>query len=274
MSTLSDLIAAAGERLTRTERRIAQAVLAEPTLLAFGRVSDLADRVETSRPSIVRFATKLGFDGYTALQAEVRSGMSDQLSRPSARIRHQDESLAPSRTALDGALGSVFDALDADRLATLADPIVRAKRVWILSGETSKAGAHALHSGLRIVRPDVHLVEEHSGGSDLSSAVPGDAAVVFDFARYRQHAIIAARTLAANGVDIVAITDGPLSPLASLTETWCELHVPAIGPFDSSVPAVAMAELLVAYVATHRDDARARIDRTEALWEATGTFLA
>ena len=72
---------------------------------------------------------------------------------------------------------------------------------------------------------------------------------------------------------IVAITDGPLSPLAAMTDTWCALKVPAIGPFDSSLPAVAVAELLVAHIANElRDEARARIDRTEALWEATDTF--
>ncbi len=69
MSTL-DLIAAVSSDLTPTQRRIADAVLAEPTLLAFGTVSDLADRVGTSRPSIVRFATKLGFEGYTDLQQQ------------------------------------------------------------------------------------------------------------------------------------------------------------------------------------------------------------
>ena len=47
---------------------------------------------------------------------------------------------------------------------------------------------------------------------------------------------------------ILAITDGPFSPLASMTEHWCQLAVPAAGPFDSSVPAVAAAELLVAQV--------------------------
>ena len=62
-STL-DLIAAASNTLTPTDRRIAEAVLGEPTLLAFGTVTDLATRVGTSRPSIVRFATKLGFEGY------------------------------------------------------------------------------------------------------------------------------------------------------------------------------------------------------------------
>lgn len=272
---VSDLVAAVGDRLTPTERRIAEAVLAEPTLLAFGTVSDLADRVGTSRPSIVRFAKKLGFAGYTDLQQHVRRGLSHQLSRPSDRIRHDDPTTTQARAALEGAVASVFEAVEGDRLAVLADPIVRAEHVWIISGETSRAGAHAFYSGMTMIRPGVHLVEDHSIGRDLSSAGRGDAAVVFDFFRYRRTTITAARTLIGLGVDILAITDGPLSPLAGLTDTRCELRVPAIGPFDSSVPAVAMAELLVASVAQHlHDEAQERIDRTEGLWAATETFLA
>ena len=53
-----------------------------------------------------------------------------------------------------------------------------------------------------------------------------------------------------------------------------EIEVPAIGPFDSSVPVVAMCELLVAQVAKDlHDDATNRIDRIEALWERTEAFL-
>ena len=269
-----ELIAAVGDRLTPAERRIAEAVLAEPTLLAFGTVSDLALRVGTSRPSIVRFANKLGFDGYTQLQEHVRRGLSQRLSRPSDRIRDEEPGTATTRAAMEGSLASVFEAVEENRLAALAEPIVGAPNVWIFSGETSRAGAHALHSGLTMVRPGVHLVEDHSIGRDLGNAATGDVAVVFDFHRYRRRAIRAARTLAKLGVEIVAITDGPLSPLAAITDRWCELRVPAIGPFDSSVPAVAMAELLVAHVADElHDDATERIDRTEELWDATETFL-
>ena len=75
---IQDLIASVNERLTPTERRIAEAVLEDPTLLAFGTVSGLADRVGTSRPSIVRFATKLGFEGYSDLQKRARDGVSRQ----------------------------------------------------------------------------------------------------------------------------------------------------------------------------------------------------
>ncbi len=272
-STL-DLVAAVSRDLTPTERRIAEAVLAEPTLLAFGTVSDLAGRVGTSRPSIVRFATKLGFEGYTQLQQHVRSDLSRRLSRPSDRIRSDGEQAVPVRVAVNDAISSVFDALEGDRLAELVQPIVQAEKVWILSGETSQAGAHVLQSGLSMVRSGVRSVEEHSYGSDVSDAGPRDAAVVIDFIRYRRQVAATTRVLADAGVTVVAITDSPLSPLVELAKTWCQIKVPAIGPFDSSVPVVAVCELLVAQVAKDlHEDARNRIDRIEALWEETEAFL-
>lgn len=269
-----DLVAAVSRELTPTERRIAREVLDEPTLLAFGTVSDLASRVGTSRPTIVRFANKLGFDGYTQLQRHVRSDLSHRLARPSERIRHDKKVALPARAAVNNALASVFKATEGARLAALAKPVVRAANVWILSGETSQAGAHALHSGLSMVRPGVRSIEEHSFGTDLSDAGPRDAAVVFDFFRYRRQVSNATRVFADAGVAIVAITDSPLSPLVEMADTWCEIEVPAIGPFDSSVPAVAIAELLVSYVAKSlHQEATARIDRIEALWEETEVFL-
>ena len=270
---LSQIIASAGDRLTPTERRIAQAVLADATLLAFGTVSDLATAVGTSRPSIVRFATKLGFGGYPELQGHVRESLTVSLFRPSERIRTVGEASMSTRSKMEQSIRSVFEAVGGARLAELAGKLAKAEAVWIISGETSRAGAHALLSGLSIIRPMVVLVEDHTIGKDLAGVGPDDVAVVFDFYRYRQTAVTAAQTLADSGVEIIAITDGPLSPLTRLTDVWCEVQVPAIGPFDSSLPAVAIAELLVAEVAGQLQEAATeRIDRTEGMWAATGTF--
>ena len=272
--SMSDLVAAVNSELTPAERLIAEEVLAEPTLLAFGTVSDLANRVGTSRPTIVRFANKLGFKGYTQLQRQVRSVLSHRLARPSERIRHDDPKAQPVRTATNRAISAVFDTVKSKRFEMLIKPIVQAHKVWVLSGETSQAGAIAFHSGLSMVRPDVYLLQAHSMSTDLSGAGPGDAAVIFDFFRYRRQVAEAARILADAGVTIIAITDSPLSPLAELTDTWCEIEVPAIGPFDSSIPVVAIAELLVSKVARDlQQEATARIDRIEALWEETEIFL-
>lgn len=273
LASAPDLVAAVSSELTPAERRIAEEILADPTLLAFGTVSDLADRVGTSRPTVVRFANKLGFDGYTQLQRHVRNDLSHRLARPSERIRHEEGKAPPAKVAINNAVSSVFEAIDGDRLTRLAAPIVKADKVWILSGETSRAGAICLYSGLSMVRPQVTLLEDRTFGTDICDAGSGDCAIVMDFFRYRRQVVEAAHVLAEAGADIVAITDSPLSPLVELTENWCEIEVPAIGPFDSSVPAVAIAELLVSRVAWDlRDQAAARIDRIEDLWEKTGVF--
>ncbi len=272
--SLQELIAPVSDRLTPTERRISALLLEDPALLAFGNVSDIAERVGTSRPSIVRFANKLGFDGFTSLQGWVRQDVAGQLSSPSQRIRQKGGEATPIRAALEQAVRQTIEALDDARLEALAAPIARARAVWIISGETSMAGAIVLHSGLSMVRPQVHLVHEQTAARQLCSVRQGDTAVVYDFPRYRRHSVVTARTLAKLGVTLVAITDGPLSPLASMTRTWCALHIPAAGPFDSAVPSVLTSELITARVVGMLGaKAREQIDKLEGLWQQMGTFL-
>ena len=155
--SIEDLIATTSERLTPTERRIAAAVAADPSLLAFGTVSDLARRVGTSPPSIVRFAAKLGFGGFRDLQTRARDGLSRRLSRPSQRVRQAPGTPASTRLAVEDAVQATFESLDEPTLAALAAPIVAARCVWILSGETSMIGARALHGGLRALPRRNHL---------------------------------------------------------------------------------------------------------------------
>ena len=271
--SIEERIAAVGIRLTPTERRIAERVLDDPTLLAFGTVSDLATRADTSHPSIVRFATKLGFEGYTDLQSWVRQDVAHQLVTPGQRIRRPQGLSSDVREDIEKSIQSSLAVLDDATLARLAAPLVHAEHIWILTGETSRAGAHVLFSGLSMIRNGVHLVDQQNFGRDLSGATERDAAVVFDFARYRRSCVLAARSLIELEVDLVAITDSPLSPLAAITDRWCELDVPAVGPFDSSLPAVLASELLVLEVAEALGSSvRERIDRLERLWEQTQTF--
>ena len=271
--SIEERIAAAGIRLTPTDRQIAETVLKDPTLLAFGTVSDLALRAQTSRPSIVRFATKLGFKGYSDLQSWARQSVAHQLETPSQRIRRKKGRNSQVTQDIEEAIQQTLETLDQASLKRLTSPLLKAEHVWILTGETSRAGAHALLSGLSMIRDGVHLVDQHNFGRDLSGATERDAAVVFDFARYRRSSVRAAQALSTLGVNLVAITDSPLSPLASITDNWCELSVPAVGPFDSSLTAVLTAELLVLEVAEQLGSSvHPRIDRLEKLWEQTETF--
>ncbi|MDH5520347.1 MAG: hypothetical protein OEZ14_07430, partial [Acidimicrobiia bacterium] len=143
---LSDRIASAGSSLTPTERRLARLALDDPTAIAFGTVADLAREAGTSGPSVVRFAAKLDFDGYGGLQDHVRASLTEQLRRPTDRIRlgtgsKSSGQRSPSTgrsTDLVDQVSRAVQALDDDTLAEIATGIARAPgTVWVLCAETS-----------------------------------------------------------------------------------------------------------------------------------------
>ena len=56
-------------RLSPGQRRIAQYLIEHIAEAAFLSITDLADRVGVSQPSVTRFASAVGFSGYPALRA-------------------------------------------------------------------------------------------------------------------------------------------------------------------------------------------------------------
>src|SRR5207248_3098152 len=72
-------IMAHADRLTATERKIAEVLASEPQTIAFGTVAQVAQRAGTSGPSVVRLAVKLGYDGFVGLQADVQAELARQL---------------------------------------------------------------------------------------------------------------------------------------------------------------------------------------------------
>ena len=136
-------------------------------------------RSSGSRPSS-------GFGGYTDLQGWVRQGVAHQLGTPGQRIRRPEGLGTDVGADIEQSIQSSLAVLDHASVARLAEPLITAEHVWILSGETSRAGGHALLSGLSMIRDGVHLVEQHMTSAVISAARPSrDAAVVFDFARYQ-----------------------------------------------------------------------------------------
>ena len=74
------------------------------------------------------------------------------------------------------------------------------------------------------------------------------------------------------GGKVVAVTDGPLSPLVTGAEAWFAVTAEGAGPFDSHVGTLALLHALVAGVADRlRGSATDRLDRLEAAWRTTMT---
>lgn len=79
------------ERWTDTDRRLIDTLLAHPKETAFLSTNELAKRASVHPASAVRFARKLGFDGYPTLRARLQMdlfGVSEAAERMRKRIEH------------------------------------------------------------------------------------------------------------------------------------------------------------------------------------------
>ncbi len=268
------------QRLTGTERKIAEVLAGEPQTVAFGTVAQVAKRAGTSGPSVVRLAVKLGYDGFVGLQADVQSELARQLGPARERIRQRPPSdlLARVQAAEQDNVLRTLHGISAQALESSVSRLAdRRHQVWILAGEMTSPVAVVLANQLGQLREGVALLvgSEVTLGRSLAGLEPGDVLVAIDIRRYERSVMAAARWAAERGVCILAITDSPLSPLvAGASETFF-IAAQGVGPFDSMTGGVALANVLVAGVAARlRQSAPARLDAIEAAWAASNALVA
>ncbi|HVL80011.1 MAG TPA: MurR/RpiR family transcriptional regulator [Actinomycetota bacterium] len=276
---IGERLAEARERLSPAERRVAEVVLARPEAIAFGTVASLASEASTSGPTVVRTATKLGYDGFVALQAAVQEELAGRL-RPAAAAIRTRPAPDPLRRSLEIETSNVHDTLAAvdpaafdEVTRSLAD---RGRRVAVLSGEATLGPAHVMADALGMLRPGVQLFvgTEVRVVRQLALLDPRDVLVAIDLRRYERWVLEAAERAAAGGLTLVAITDGLLSPLAAHAAHVFVVNATGAGPFDSHVGTMALCNALVAGTAARlRRTATARLDRVERLWAQTGALV-
>jgi len=275
---VADRIGRASTSLTNAERRVAEVVLANPQLVAFGTVADLAEGSGSGAATVVRLATKLGFEGFSALQASIQQDLANQLRPAAERIR--DPAVHDSLNAhLQLELGNVQTTLGeldqvalADVVEHLADP---AHRIFVLSGDASCGVATQFVGDLHALRGDVVLVEGNDVAVRRTVALmeESDVLVTIDLRRYDRWLVEAARTAAHAGVWIVAIADSVLSPVAACSQRTLVVTAAGAGPFDSHVGTLALMNVLVAGAAIRlRGVAAERLDRAEAAWRASNAL--
>lgn len=272
-------IAGERSRLTPAERRVAAVVLDDPQLVAFGTVAGLAARAGTSPATVVRFAGKLGLDGFVGLQAGVQAELGRQLGPAAERIRQRPPSDLLGRS-LDVELDNVrrtLDAVDRDDFAAAVDCLAdRRRRVAVLAAEASLGAAAQLAGDLGLLRDGVILLtgSEVRVGRLLADLEEGDTLLAVDLRRYERWVLATARRAAARGIRVVAVTDSRLSPLADLGGPCFVAAATGAGPFDSHVGILALANALVAAVAARlRGSATRRLDRVEAAWHEAGSLV-
>ncbi len=203
----------AGPQLTGAERRVAAVVLERPQLVGFGTVADLAEAAGAGAATVVRLAAKLGFDGFSALQASIQRDLAHQLRPAAERIRELagDQPISRHRSAELSNVQATLDAVDPATLDAVVGLLADTDReVLVLAGDAERGVAIQFATDLASLRPGVVTIS----GSDvtvrrqLATTVPDSTLLVIDLRRYERWLLDAFAQGKDAGHTIVALTDG------------------------------------------------------------------
>lgn len=246
-------------QLTPSHQQIADYVLKHPLQAATMPIDELAAAVGVSVATANRFARAIGLDGYPMLRAELVKGFEAMLA-PVEKMRVRLEKPGSAHDAFLAVLDESQNNIAATRAAlepaaceAAVQAIAAARRIYVLGYGASGWLAGMLARGLDMHCDSVHLLATVAGATDGARQLPRMAAqdllIVISFPRYLRDTVALTRAAHERGVPILALTDGPHSPLAPLARHCLFAKTESYHAANSETTVLALIEALVSAVA-------------------------
>ncbi|MDQ0785367.1 DNA-binding MurR/RpiR family transcriptional regulator [Streptomyces sp. B3I7] len=270
-----------GPGLSPAHRRIAQYLIEHLTEAAFLSITDLAERVGVSQPSVTRFAGAVGFSGYPALRERLQSLALGSLGNgtPSAPAEQRGNEL---QAAVDAEIENLEnlrrDLTDPGRVIEVGRALSRSAPLTVLGLRISVSLAEYFAYAARRIHPDVRLVTR--GGSVAYDALlqsreaGGTWLLAFSLPRHARETLTALRVARGAGLRVALVTDLALGPLAEEAEEVFATGTGSRLVFDSyAAPGMVAAALLQAMTDADPERTQARLEEYERIAEEHHFFL-
>lgn len=245
-----------GLALSKSEVKVARELLANYPAAGLSTISRLAGLAGVSDPTVLRFASRLGFDGFGALQQALLSEVEAQMRSPLTIAPAGHRGPGWPANVYESFFAATLAGLEAARketppedldaaVALLADPKAR---VLCLGGRFSRYLAGILQRCLQHLRTGTELIDGTAADliDRLADIGPRDVLAVYDYRRYQADTVRFAEQAAARGARVILFTDRWKSPIARVAEVCLTVAIETSSPFDTMVTPLAQTEAVVA----------------------------
>lgn len=255
-------------RLSSSEARVAEAIIADPTLVVDLTITDLAQRCGTSLSTVARFCQTLGYTGYREFRMEVARSISREAAERD-RFGLADSDINPDDAATDVvakiafhevlAIEQTAQGLDVAVLDRVVDAIANAGHVDLYGFGASGLTAQDLQQNLsRIGISAFCSVDVHLALVSAALRKPGDVAIGVSHSGLTTETIHALTVAGEAGATTVAVTNSPESPIADVADfvltTQARESTYRMGAMSSRIAQLALVDFLFVRVAQRRHE--------------------
>lgn len=208
--------------LSQGQQAIANLLVKESHGAAFLTAADVATRTGLSESTVVRFAQALGYEGYLEMRQALAVEAQQRIGKQARFLRAPERTAAALAEVARQDLGSIERMLaqvDEARLEEVVQLFLQSRTRVLIGRGISHHMAGLL--GYLLFLAGIPNVAGHAADLSLQVATlePQDLLVAFSVHPYSRETLDAARFARERGVPVLAFTDNPASPLASVAST-------------------------------------------------------
>ena len=280
MQDMIDRLNQSGKRLSKGHRRIAQYIVEHYDKAVFMTASRLGESVGVSESTVVRFAAALGYEGYPQLQRSLQELVSHRLTanqrfEMSTEIDPHDALNIVMKSDMQNLRGTL-ETMDSAAFENVVQRLLGARAIYVMGLRSAAPLAQFMGYYLNYIFDDVHLIS--SGATDVFEEVSkmreGAVLVGISFPRYSTRTLEAMRFAKRCGAQVVAITDGPMSPLGAIADVTLTARTDMASFVDSlAAPLSVINALLVALGLNRKEALSQHFRQLESIWNTYQVYL-
>ena len=219
---LLDAIRTQLDALSKSEQKVARAVLHNPRLTLAANLTALARNAQVSEPTVVRFCRALGYDGWQEFKLKLAQGLA--LALPGS-----DRALAPDDLAADlvdklcsRSINTLLDLrnhLDPDAIQRALAALAAAGKIELYGqGSSGIVAADAQHKFFRSGVPTVAYSDPHIHSIAAALLKKGDAVIAISQRGNSEALLRSVRLARRSGAEVVVLAPSgtPLAALATV----------------------------------------------------------
>lgn len=261
------------EQFTNTEKRFVHFLLSNKLKAPFLSAYEIANRIKANSSTLIRFAKKIGFKGYPELQKNLGQLLVKEINYSSdlekAKKFREPKENNIIQISLNKSYSNMLELLknvDVQKIKLFSKKICTSRKKIIIGNRGSYSTGHFLYFELKAIIPQVYFLSDYDHSYyDIFGDLNGrDVIIAISTPRYTKLTIDFAKYAVQKKINVIAITDNPISPLFSLSSICLIAPTQSATFHNSNVAIMALIDAVIAQVFTQKKESSIRrLEREE-----------
>ncbi|QIL90770.1 transcriptional regulator HexR [Microbulbifer harenosus] len=245
--------------MRKSERKVAEYILANPGEIIHMRIVDLATEAQVSEPTVVRFCRAVGCSGFQEFKLNLAQQLASSPSFGQIAVTETDTIAEYKRKVFDSTVDTLLnvrDKIDARALEAAVTAIAAAKRVEFFGfGASGAVAADAQHKFFRLQLAAAAHSDHHMQSMSAMSMEPGDVVVAISQSGRTSSLLRSMEMAKAQGATVIGLgpSGSPVTRKSSIPlEVDVEEDIELYTPLSSRIAHLVVIDVLAIGVAQRK----------------------